>query len=301
MKTWILAHMRACADACSRLVCAPLANLLNLTVIGIALSLPLALYLLLANMQSLARTHAPQPEISLFLALDASAADAKKLEQRLRKHAGVSAVRFVPRAQALEQIKSRAGLGDVAAGLSQNPLPDALIVTASDRSPAALETLRAEFAAWPRIAEALVDAAWAHRLDSLIGIGRHAALLLALALGTALIAITFNTIRLQIMTRHAEIEVALLLGATPSWVSRPFLYFGTLTGLLGGMFAWALTGLGLMATNKQLQTLAALYDLPLALSHLPLEQSLAVLGLAMGLGWLGAWLSVSRHLSAARR
>lgn len=299
MKAWCSAHVRACAGAFSRLASSPLANLLNITVIGIALALPLALYLLLANLQSLANERAPEPEISLFLALDATAADARTLEQRLRKHSGVASVRFVPRAQALERLKSRAGLGEVAAGLSQNPLPDAFIVTAADRRAAALENLRAELAALPKIAEAHVDAAWAQRLESLIRFGRTAALALALALGTALIAITFNTIRLQILTQHAEIEVARLLGATNAWVSRPFLYFGALIGALGGCLAWLLTALVLLAANRQLEALAALYDLPLTLTHLNAEQTGVALFLAMSLGWLGAWLSVRRHLGNA--
>jgi len=59
--------------------------------------------------------------------------------------------------------------------------------------------------------------------------------LLATLFAFALVAVTFNTIRLQVLTRREEIEVSKLIGATDPFIRRPFLYFGTLQGLAG---AW---------------------------------------------------------------
>ena len=298
MRAWAAAHRRAFAGAFRRLAASPVANLLNISVIGIALALPLGFYVVLANLQGLARDFTPQPEISIFLAADASAADVRIIEQRLKSRSGLAGYRFVPRAQALETLKSRAGLADVAAGLPGNPLPDAFVVTAAANDAAALEALRAEFAAWPKVAEATVDSDWARRLDSLLALGRYAVLMLAATLALALIAITFNTIRLQILTQRDEIEVSKLIGATDGWIQRPFLYFGALVGIAGGIAAWLLTALALLIFNGQLQPLATLYGVPLQLVHLAWADSLFSLLLAAGLGWFGAWLSVRRHLSA---
>lgn len=298
MRAWASAHRRACVSAFARLAAAPLANLLNITVIGIALALPLGFYVVLANLQGLARDFTPQPEISIFLVPEATATDVRVLELRLKSRSGLAGFRFVPRAQALEQLKSRSGLADVAAGLSGNPLPDAFVVTAGVSDAAALETLRAEFAAWPKVAEAHVDSDWARRLDGLLAVGRYAVLMLAAALALALVAITFNTIRLQILTQRDEIEVAKLIGATDGWIQRPFLYFGGLIGMAGGIAAWLLTALALLVFNNQLGALAGLYGVPLKLTHLAWADSLFALLFAAGLGWFGAWLSVRRHLSA---
>lgn len=297
MRTWATAHRRALSGALHRLAAAPLASLLNVAVIGIALALPMAFYVILDNARNLAREHTPQPELSLFLSADAGSTDIQVIELRLKKHAGLAGYRFVPKAQALEQLKSRAGLGDVAAGLQQNPLPDAFVVTARDSGSTSLEALRAEFAAWPKVAEAHVDSDWARRLDTLIALGRYAVLMLAGILAFALGAITFNTIRLQILTQREEIEVAKLIGATDGWIRRPFLYYATLAGAAGGITAWLLTAAGLWGLNSQIKSLAALYGLPLQLGHLGWGDSLYVLAIAAGLGWFGAWLSVRRHLN----
>ena len=298
MKMWLAAHRRACTGTLTRLAASPLASLFNIMVIGTALALPLGFYVVLANLQGLARDFSPQPQLSVFLAQDAAAGDVRAIEQRLKKQAGIASVRFVPRAQALETLKSRAGLADVMAGLSNNPLPDAFVVTAAAHDAAALEAMRAEFAGWPKVAEVHVDSDWARRLDSLLAIGRYAVLMLAAALALALVAITFNTIRLQILTQRDEIEVAKLIGATDGWIRRPFLYFGGILGTAGGAAAWLMIWIALLVFNAQLQPLAALYGIPLQLVHLTGADSLAALLFAATLGWFGAWLSVRRHLHA---
>jgi len=296
MKSWLFAHFRAFSGACSRLAASPLANLLNIAVIGAALALPLGLYVLLANLQGLARDHTPQPQISIFMNLDANADVVRNIDQRLRQQAGVAAFRFVPRAQALSQLQARAGLGDIMAGLRDNPLPDAFIVKPKDHRVAALESLRAEFARWTGVAEVQVDSDWARRLEQLLALGRSGVLMLGAALALALIAITFNTIRLQILTQRDEIEVIRLIGATDAYVRRPFLYFGGLAGAAGGIAAWLMIGLALLLLDAQLRPLAESYGIPLQLSHLSPTDSAWALLFACGLGWCGAWLSVRRHL-----
>jgi cell division transport system permease protein len=298
MISWLSAHRRACAGTLARLVRAPLASLFNIAVIGTALALPLGFYVVLANLQGLARDYSPQPQLSVFLAPDATAADARATGDRLKGRSGVTASRFVSRAEALETLKSRTGLADIIAGLPGNPLPDAWVVTAAGADAATLDALRADIRQWPKVTEVHVDSDWARRLDSLLALGRHAVLMLATALAFALVAVTFNTIRLQILTQRDEIEVAKLIGATDGWIRRPFLYFGAVTGAAGGAAAWLMIWGALAIFNGRLQPLSALYGIPLQLNHLNGGDSVAALLFAAVLGWFGAWLSVRRHLGA---
>ena len=298
MMAWFTAHRLAFTGTLGRLAGAPLTTLFNIAVIGTALALPTGFYVLLANLQGLAQQYAPEPQVSLFLAADAAAADVRAIENRLKAHAGVTSFRFVPRAQALDTLRRRAGLADLLAGLTQNPLPDAFVVIPAAGNAAALEALRSELRAWPRVAEVLVDSDWARRLDNLLAIGRYAVLMLAAALAFALVAITFNTIRLQILTQRDEIEVTKLIGATDAWIRRPFLYLGTLIAGAGGLVAWMMVWGALQIFNRQLGALAELYGIPLALTHLSATDSAYTLLFAAWLGWFGAWLSVRRHLIA---
>jgi cell division transport system permease protein len=280
-----------------RMFASPLAGMLNIMVIGIALSLPAGMYVLLQNVQGLVAQLSGTPQISLFMGLDARAEEIDKLRKQLEQHPGITRVEFVARAQALEQLKQSAELADVIGGLNQNPLPDAFIVYPKPIPAQELEVLRNELAKLPRVELAQLDSAWAYKLEAMLKFGRMMVLILASLLSLALIAITFNTIRLQILTQRDEIEVAKLIGATNGFIRRPFLYFGAMQGLLGGVMAWLIITVSLLLLNHQLKTLSQLYASQFVLHPLSPGDSLMLLMFSMYLGWLGAWLSVARHLS----
>jgi len=293
----LVQHLGVMRTVLHRIFSSQLGGFFNILVIGIALSLPAGMYLLLQNAQGLVEQLSGTPQISLFLSLDAKADDADKLRRLLAQHPAVSRVEFVSRADALEQLKHSTGLADVIGGLQQNPLPDAFIVYPKPVGAQALETLRNELAKMPRVDQAQLDSAWAYKLEAILKFGRVAALILAGMLSLALVAITFNTIRLQILTQSSEIEVSKLIGATNSFIRRPFLYFGATQGLLGGIMAWIIITFSLLLLNLQLKALAELYASHFVLHPLSWGDSLSLLLFSMYLGWLGAWLSVSRHLS----
>ena len=292
----LIEHLRVLRFTLQRLLLTPSASLLNLTIIGIALSLPVGGYVLLKSVQSLGAHIAGTPQISVFLAAGTGAGEIERIGDRLRQHAAIRRIEFVSREAALKELQDSAGLADVIGSLAQNPLPDAFVVYPKDGSVAALESLRDELRTWQRFEHVQLDSAWVHKLEALLGFGRLAVLILAALLSFALIAITFNTIRLQILTRREEIEVAKLIGATDAFIRRPFLYFGLTQGLLGGAAAWLLISGSLLLLNHNLAALSQLYASDFSLQGLSTGDSLALLGFSAYLGWLGAWFSVSQHL-----
>lgn len=299
MKIWISQHVRTLIAVIARLMRTPVASLFNIGVIGIALALPVGFYVGLFNLQGFSRELAADPQISLYLTLDASPADVEQIGKRLGQQPGVRKFRHISREQALADIKSSTGIADVIASLGQNPLPDAFVIDAADNGTQALEKLRDEFSRWPKIAYAQLDTAWAQRLEAALRLGRLAVLILTTLLAFALVAVTFNTIRLQILTQRDEIEVSRLIGATDSFIRRPFLYYGALLGLAGALAAWAIIWASIYLLNSGLTDLLQLYGANFQLRHLSVNDSLSLLAFSAGLGWFGAWMSVNRHLSAS--
>src|SRR5262249_8220434 len=127
-------------------------------------------------------------------------------------------------------------------------------------------------------------------------VGRLALWLLAALLGLGLVAVTFNTIRLQILTQREEIEVSRLIGATDAFIRRPFYYLGLLQGSAGGAMALAIGRLALALLHREVRALAETFDSTFRLAFLPLDQAGLAMAAAGLLGWLGAHLSVSKHL-----
>lgn len=290
-------HMSVIRTALRRIFSPPLAGLLNILVIGIALSLPAGVYVLLQNAHGLVDELSGPPQISLFLSLDAKSDDIDKLRKQLNQNPDIASIDYVPRDVALQQLKLSTGLEDVIGGLERNPLPDAFIIHPKAKGASTLEELRATLSKYNKVDQAQLDSAWAYKLEALLRFANLAVLILASLLSLALIAITFNTIRLQILTQRDEIEVAKLIGASDGFIRRPFLYFGALQGLMGGIAAYLIISLSLLLLNEPLHTLSQLYASQLTLRSLGWGDSIALLLFSLYLGWLGAWLSVARHLS----
>jgi cell division transport system permease protein len=292
VRTWVRHHRQAFRAALVRL--GRSSGALSVLVIGVALALPVGGYALLETLRGLGQRVTLDAQISVFLRAEAPREEREALRTALRRDPRVGAVRFVSREQALEELKGIEGVSELAAALGHNPLPDAYVVGARD--PRALEALALELRALPAVSEVQADALWAQRLASLARIARLVLWLLAALLGFGLAAVTFNTIRLQIVTQRTEIEVSKLLGATDAFIRRPYYYFGFLQGVLGGAIALAAVAGGLELLNREVAVLASSYDSGFRLAYLSVTEGVALLASAGLLGWLGAHFSVARHL-----
>ena len=287
MNAWLRQHRQAAVAALRRL------GVLSTAVIGVALSLPTGGYALLENLRGVAGRFALDTQISVFLQPGAKRAEADALGRTLRADRRIAKVRFVPREQALKELSSVQGVAEVIAALGRNPLPDAFVVTPREED---IEQLSGELATLPGVAHVQADAAWARRLAALANIGRVAIWLLSALLGAGLVAVTFNTIRLQILTQSAEIEVSKLIGATDAFIRRPFYYLGLFQGAAGGVVALGIVAAGLGLLNREVRALAESYGSGFRLDFLGPGDALAVVVFAGLLGSLGAQLAVTQQL-----
>jgi cell division transport system permease protein len=290
MSAWLRQHAHALRLALRRFAGG---GALSAVVIGVALALPAGGYAVLDSLRGLAARASLDPQISVFLKPEVKRPDALALEKSLRADARLAQVRFVPKEEALKELNSAQGLAEVTAVLGHNPLPDAYIVTPR---PGDLEPLVADLGALPGVAHVQADAAWARRLAALAAVGRLAIWLLTGLLSLGLVAVIFNTIRLQILTHRDEIEVSKLIGATDAFIRRPFYYLGTLQGVAGGLLAVIIVWSALALLNRPVGALAESFGSAYRLSALGAADAVAVIVLAALLGWLGTHLSVSKHL-----
>lgn len=295
MNAWFAQHRAALAAALRRLWLAPLNTLLSLLVIGIALTLPGFGYVLLDSLRDLGRSASSVQQISLFMHIDASKKEVGEIESRLRQ-ASNGKWRFVPKEEALKRMQKSEGMAEIVASLPRNPLPDAFIIEPTNSEPETLEILRREISGWPKVAHVQLDSAWIKRFDAFLRLGKLALTMLAGIFGAGLVAVTFNTIRLQVMAQAAEIDVARMIGATDAFIRRPFSYFGALQGAFGGLLAALLVFGALHVLAGPVGELATLYGGSFSLRLPTPGEVFGLAGLGALLGWLGAQLSVSLSL-----
>lgn len=295
MKAWLAHNSHSLKLATERLLDTPFATLVSVLVIGIAISLPAGLYTLFANAERAAGSFQSKPEITLFLTDAATAEEGRQVAADLAQRADLGDVRFIDKAEGLKGLEA-SGLGEITSGLSDNPLPHAIVITPSQTDPAALDALVETLHSLPNIDHIASDTDWAKRLAAILTFGQDLVWMLATLLGLALAAVTGNTIRLQIYALREEIIVSRLIGATDRFIRRPFLYFGAIQGLLGGFAGWAMVSGGLILLDGNVSLLATAYGTTFHLSGLGLNGSLALLGIAGLLGLGGAYVAVSHTL-----
>ncbi len=276
----------------------PISNFMTVLVIAIALALPAGLQILLDNGKTLSNSWDGASRISLYLKTNVSQQQLTTLAETIKQKPGVSQVEMITQEQALDDFKTRSGFADAIAQLDYNPLPPVLIIQpySTHTSPEASEKMLLEFQKIPQVELAKLDLDWVRKLHALLQLAEKVASALGLALAIAVLLIVGNTIRLSVQNRRDEIEVVKLVGATDAFIRRPFLYTGFWYGLIAGILCWLLLTISLAFLKQPIQNLAGLYESQYNLSGLSWLQSFQLIGLSCGLGLLGSWLSVGRHI-----
>jgi cell division transport system permease protein len=299
LRIYLRQHAQALGGTLALLIRAPLATVMTIAVIGITLALPTGLYLAIDNLQRLSAHWDTGGQISLFLKLDVSDAQADKLSERVRRMRGVARVDYRSRAQALAEFKQLSGFGDALNALERNPLPAVLIVhPASGTTPEGLQTLLKELRALDHVDSAQLDLEWVKRLHAMLAIAERGVLVLAALLGIAVLLTIGNTIRLAVLNRRDEIEVTKLMGGTNPFIRRPFLYSGLIQGALGAATAGLILSLTLLFLAAPLTALAGLYGRDFLVHGLTLRATAVLVAVGAALGWAGSRLAVGRLLRA---
>jgi len=298
MRAWIRHHGQSLRATLRGFARAPAATALNIVAIGVALALPLGAWVLLENATRLGGHVAAEPRLSVFLATDATRADAARVEAALAGATAVRRQRFVPKEEALADLHRTAGMREIVAALGSNPLPDAVIADLAPGDQDSVQRLAVDLRKLPKVELVQLDALWVQRLDALLRLGQVTVAVLAALLAVGMVAVTFNTVRQQILTQQSEIEVSRLIGATDAFIRRPFVYQGALMGLVGGLAALGIVALCVQLVESEVGRLAATYGSDFRLTLGAAAELGMLVAFAGVLGWAGAYLSVSRHLQS---
>jgi cell division transport system permease protein len=289
-------HLQSAGDAARRLAAQPLGSLFSVLVLATAIALPVLAWEGLRTATAAAAGLDTEPHVNVFLTLDATDEDVRRVEQSLRGHRDAAAVRFVPRAQAFEELKATTHLAELLAVLDRNPLPHAFTVRVRTTAAERVEEMRSQWSQLPKVDQVLADFDWAQRLARWVRFGDRLLVGVVTLLAAAMAFIVGHLIRLQILTRREEIEVSQLIGATPSDVRRPFLWFGALQGGLAGLAAVALALAATAWIGHELSVLTPSYAADVKPNFLSAVELSCVVLASAGLGWLGALLAVRREI-----
>lgn len=296
---WLTRHVQALLSALGRVLRRPMASLLTTVVIGIALSFPATLWLLVKNAEQVTGGIAEAIDITVYLKTEVPLEEAEKLAASLKLRSTIDEVTLIPAEQGLLEFRDRSGFGAALDALPENPLPHVLVLRPATAHSSAdeIEALKTDLAGFPEVEAAQVDTQWVRRLAAILQMLEDLFTAIALMLGVGVLAVIGNVTRLEIGARRAEIEVTKLVGGSNAFVRRPFLYEGLLFGAIGGLIALAITQSVMFALDIPVARLAALYGSEFRLAGLGAAEAVTLLLTGAGLGLAGAWLGAARHLS----
>lgn len=294
---WLSHHRRVCLSTLAELLGNPVSSMMTWLVIGIALGLPLILYVVLQNVSSISGDWGGKPRVALYLTKEATLQAGQALTRQIEQRVDIDEAVFISSTNALQEFQRRSGFGEVLSTLDRNPLPHVIEVVPANPDPIDLKRLVSAWEVNALIGNVSVDLQWLERLFALLVFAERLVTALAIVLGLGVMLIMGNTIRLAIENRRQEIEVIKLVGGTDAFVRRPFLYLGFWYGLGGAVTAFFLLQTSLYFLSSPVEMLAQSYRDNFALQGLDLLGNLLLLVSGSILGIVGSVLAVSRHLA----
>lgn len=280
-----------------------LGTLMTVLVLGIAMALPVGLYITVKNLRALDIQQEQWGTITVFLNADIGEDQALSLQGLINQQSGARAEVISP-AAGMEQFQEASGFGQAMDMFEENPLPWVVLVTPEPAADETLEAVVVRLEGWlqqrAEIDLVQADFKWLKRLAGLLDLGDALVSVLTVLFSLAVVVIVSNTIRMDVANRAEEIQVLSLVGAGNGFIRQPFLYSGFWYGLLGALLALLLYNLCLYYLSQPLERLLDAYGNSFTVQNLEPGGLLFVLLCGGLLGFFGAWLSVQRYLHQIR-
>jgi cell division transport system permease protein len=266
---------------------APLLSALSITTIAFSL-FAFGLFALVAlNISDALDQVEERVEIRAFVTDSTSIEAITAAADDIAKYPEVLTVDVVTQEQALQRAKSE--LGEFKDVFEAGVLPASLDIRLKPgfRDPANVTKVADEVRTLPVVDDVRYGEEWITQLYKLRNIAGVAGAALGLAFAVVAMIIIGATIRMAVLARSREISIMRFVGATDSFIRRPFLIEGSIKGILGGILALALTYAVMIVLRGYLHFATAFFD-----------RRMALLGILFGavMGLVGSALSVGRHL-----
>jgi cell division transport system permease protein len=295
---FFVSHARQALHSLGELWRSRAASMMTVGVLGLSITLPSTLFVLVKNAENVSAGWEQASEISLFLKTNVKQVSAEQLLARIRLWPEIDSIEYIPADKALEEFKQLSGFGDAIAYLDKNPLPNVVLVTPTSKhaAPTAARILLDKLRKEREVDIGKLDLEWLERLHAILDVAKNLVAVIAILLFLAVVLIIGNTIRLNILSKKDEILVMKLVGATDAFIQRPFMYTGFWYGLLGGLLACLTVTTLLWWMSSSVSAVSELYQKEFNLTGVDTETLLVMLGMSVFLGLAGSMLSVRRHV-----
>jgi len=229
-----------------------------------------------------------------------SVTDRNELVEEVEAYPGVASVEYISPSEAMDRLRQsyrevgrELDLGDPDSNIT---LFASLEISLDD--PNASGDVGAALTAHDDVERVLTKQAEYDTLLGIINVIRTVGLVGLGLVGLTVLFMIINTIRIAVYSRANEIEIMRLVGASDSFIRWPFILEGVLCGLVGALVTIVLVAI---AWDPIQPAMVTIFQMPTAVSAQFLTTlSVILLGVGLGVGAIGSWISVRSYLSVAR-
>lgn len=273
-------------------------SLASLATIASCLLLFGIFYSVVANFQSIVKNAESGVAVTVFFDEGLSDEEKQNIGEQILSRKEVDHINFISADEAWESFKVEY-LGEYSEGFTENPLEDSenyeiymkdislqgSLVTYLETLPGVRQVNSSQ-----QTADALTGA---NKLISYISIG-----IIGILLAVSIFLIS-NTVTIGISVRKEEIGIMKYIGATDFFVRAPFVVEGLIIGLVGAAIPLGL--IYFIYINALDMILSRFTEIGSILSFLPVETVFETLvpvslGIGAGIGFLGSFITVRKHL-----
>ncbi|CZF84362.1 Cell division protein FtsX [Grimontia celer] len=295
MANFISVHKQQGGQAFRDLMAKPLGNLLTILALAFSLALPATLFMLAKNVVAVTQEWQAPNQLTVYLN-PVSESRAEAFGEELAAWSEVTTAEYISPEQGLTELRQIQGFEEAVSLLEDNPLPAVVVLTPSSDDAGAVTALAAKLRATSEVEEVRLDSDWLQRLSAIESLVLTLTWVFSGLLLMAVFLIIGNTLRLQVQSQKEEIQVMKLVGATDSYILRPYLYTGVWLALAGAIVAWLVTIVNSLLMDAAVAKLATLYSSGFRLSALTLEEGLILLMVSGLIGLLAARLAAAKHM-----
>ena len=296
LRFFVLSHVREIKGALSEIIRKPLSSFVTISLIGISIGLPSIFVILGENFLAGLDRIDQSAKVNVFLDKNVLVTEGLALSKEIQDQPDVSLVRFISSEEAIKDFQKQTNLSEILFTLGQNPLPHVVEVVPVSFDPIDVAILVSSLNDLNGVESASTNLGWLERLYGVFSIVRSIGIVFAIIFFVGLILVVAHTIGVAIQNKAEEIELMLLLGATSSFIRRPFLYLGFWYGLGGGLFANIITQISFFPLAAGVERLAQSYQSSFSFDRGGGDTFFLILLIGVFLGTTGAFLALSKKM-----
>jgi cell division transport system permease protein len=210
---------------------------------------------------------------------------------------GVAKVEYVPPEMALERLKEAYREQGMELDLGGAPISLYASIEIGLTDPNLAGGVADALAGRPEVERITTRQVDYEKLLGIIGYIRTGGIIALVLVGLTVLFMIVNMIRIAVYSRSGEIEIMRLVGASDSFIRWPFILEGILCGVIGAVITIILVA---MAWEPIQPIMVRVFQMPTAVSTQFLAVlSAIILGVGLGVGAIGSWISVRANLSSA--